>query len=214
LTHPSEPVGRVGAVVDVRGVPAHLLEHLAGLEPVHAQRRVVRRRAELRRVAREAQARDALRVRLVEAPHALPAPHLPHLDLPGLVACRQQLRVPRPRAREHLARPRVTRPHTGMPSLSATAPARPAGCAPRRRPRGARAGPGSTASSCIMSSSFAWYLRSLRSFAVSWSHTSTKPSIVPAPPPRASAPSGLSAARGAGADPPLPGGRRAGEGRA
>lgn len=36
-----------------------------------------------------------------------------------------------------------------------------------------------TASSCIISSSFAWYLRSFLSFPVSWSHTSTNPSIVP-----------------------------------
>mmetsp|Transcript_46452 Transcript_46452/g.112936 ORF Transcript_46452/g.112936 Transcript_46452/m.112936 type:complete len:276 (-) Transcript_46452:244-1071(-) len=37
----------------------------------------------------------------------------------------------------------------------------------------------STASSCIISSSFAWYLRSLRSLPVSWSQTSTNPSMLP-----------------------------------
>mmetsp|Transcript_27629 Transcript_27629/g.57458 ORF Transcript_27629/g.57458 Transcript_27629/m.57458 type:complete len:320 (+) Transcript_27629:872-1831(+) len=37
----------------------------------------------------------------------------------------------------------------------------------------------STASSCIMSSSLPWYLRSLRSLAVSGSHTSMNPSMLP-----------------------------------
>mmetsp|Transcript_40937 Transcript_40937/g.81994 ORF Transcript_40937/g.81994 Transcript_40937/m.81994 type:complete len:302 (-) Transcript_40937:176-1081(-) len=91
----------VCAVVDVGGVSAHLLEHLARLEAVHAHAGVVGGRAQLRRVAREAEARDSLRVRLVEPPRTLPAPHLPHLYLSALVSGSEELRVLGPCERQH-----------------------------------------------------------------------------------------------------------------
>ena len=67
-------------MVHIGGVAPELLEHLAGLQAVHAREAVIGRAEDVGAVAGERQRGDARQMRALKPPQALARLQLPHLQ--------------------------------------------------------------------------------------------------------------------------------------